>query len=279
MTEITGQQQFTVINGAVLLTRFSTTGVSADMTTNSKLNLGLNILNQAAGDGGYNYLNADFSLAYTGLQLDQNGYQRIIIGLQIGLIDRRFDLSKLKFGDQWMAGIGFNPNNNPTQDVFTKTSASAFNAGAGIVYYSGDPEKKVNVYGGFSAANLTQPTDPFLSGDKKSLPIRYTIHGGLKFSINDAASLIPNFIYMQQGNATETMLGAYLQLSANNTTDVMAGVNYRLQDAISPYVGFYINNVTVGLSYDINTSSLGKMVPGTNGIELSLTVPVNDRKK
>lgn len=31
---------------------FSTTGVSADMTTRKKLNLGINILNQTAGNGG-----------------------------------------------------------------------------------------------------------------------------------------------------------------------------------------------------------------------------------
>jgi type IX secretion system PorP/SprF family membrane protein len=250
---------------------YSTTGVSADMATNSKLNLGINILNQAAGDGGYNYLNAALSLAYTGLQLDEKGYQRIIIGMQIGLIARKFDPAKLKFGDQWIAGIGFDPT-TATQEIFTKTSSTAFNTGAGIVYYSGNPDNKINVYGGFSAANLTQPADPFMAGNKKNLPIRYTIHGGLKYSINEDASLIPNFIYMQQGNASETMVGAYLQVRANNTVDVMAGVNYRLQDAISPYAGFYINNMTVGVSYDINTSSLGKMVSGSNSVELSLTI-------
>src|ERR1700746_1724524 len=54
---------------------YSTVGMSLDMTTNADLNLGLNILQQTAGDGGYHYIQGAFELSYQGLHLDFDGYQ------------------------------------------------------------------------------------------------------------------------------------------------------------------------------------------------------------
>ncbi|UAY51319.1 PorP/SprF family type IX secretion system membrane protein [Ferruginibacter albus] len=250
---------------------FSTIGVSGDMTTTKKVNIGISAFNQTAGNGGYNYLNANLSVAYTGLQFDQEGYEHVSIGLQLGMINRKFDPTKMKFGDQWTQGIGFDPS-SPTIDQFSITSSASFTAGAGATFFNADPGKKLNSYLGFSAMNLTQPTDPFLSGGKTKLPIRYTVHGGLRYQINPNAAIIPNFIYMVQGNAQEVEAGAYLQLKTSEISNVLAGVNYREYDAIAPYAGLYYKNLLIGLSYDINTSTLGKAVANTNSFELSLTV-------
>ena len=54
-------------------------------------------------------------------------------------------------------------------------------------------------------------------------------------------------------------------------TDVLVGAKYRFNDAFSPYAGFTWNNLLIGVSYDVNTSDLGKMVNGSNSFELSLT--------
>jgi hypothetical protein len=51
----------------------------------------------------------------------------------------------------------------------------------------------------------------------------------------------------------------------------MLGANYRFEDAISPFFGVTHKNLMIGLSYDINTSDLGKMVNGSNGFEISLS--------
>ena len=76
---------------------------------------------------------------------------------------------------------------------------------------------------------------------------------------------------MRQGTASETMIGAYAQIKADGNTDLLAGINYRLNDAISPYAGFYYKNFTLGLSYDINTSDLSRIQKGSNSFELSLS--------
>ncbi len=249
---------------------FLTTGVSADLSTNRNLNFGINFLNQAAGNGGYRFINSYFSVAYTGIKLDDFGFKRIVFGMQGGIINRRFDPSKLEFGDQWRPYIGFDPA-TATSDFFNRTSSTTFDAGAGIVYFDGDPEKKVSVFTGYSANHLTQPEDPFLPGQKYKLPIRSTLHAGVRVQVSETFSIVPNAIYMRQGNAQETMVGAYAEIKANDVVDVMAGVNYRVKDAVSPFFGLNYNKMTFGFSYDANASSLGRLTNKPNSFELSVT--------
>jgi type IX secretion system PorP/SprF family membrane protein len=252
-------------------TPFETIGVSADVPTSSNLNIGANILRQTAGTAGYQYMNGQVSVSYSGVRLGKAGQHVFSFALQGGVIGRRFDMSKFQGGDQWEPIIGYNPG-RPVSEVLTKTSSGVLDIGTGIAYYDASEAKKVNFFGGFSAAHLTQPEDPFLSvGYKSKMPIRYTVHGGARIRLGDNAIAVPNVIYMTQGNATETVLGGYVQRSVNSTADVMAGVNYRVNDAVYPFVGLYIGGFLAAVSYDVNTSSLGQTARGAGTIELSLT--------
>lgn len=249
---------------------FTTPGVAVDFTTNKNSNFGASVLNQSAGDGGYNYLTAYASYSYTGVRLGRNENHRIAMGMQIGVIQRRFNRSKLTFGDQWNPITGYNPGAT-SAEAFSKTSATSFDAAAGILYYDAQPGKRLNVFGGFSAAHLTRPDDQFSESSTARLPIRYTAHAGVRITLSDVLSLTPNLLYLKQGTATEKMAGAYARLIAAPGTDVMLGANYRFKDALSPFVGFAHKNIVLGVSYDINTSDLGRMANGSNSFEISLS--------
>ena len=248
---------------------YSTPGISADFTTNKSMNFGVNLLNQSAGDGGYNYTTAYASAAFTGLRFGVNGSQRIVLGLQAGLISRRFTPGKLTFGDGWNPVTGYNPG--ASTEMLAKTSSSVFDAGAGAMYYDARANRKANVYIGASVAHLTQPKDHFAGTEDARLPMRYTLHGGIRFNISEQFSLVPNALYMRQGTASETMVGAYAQFRASMRTDLMFGVNYRHKDAVAPYVGVTFNNLVIGCSYDANISDLGKMAGGSNAFEISIS--------
>ncbi len=250
---------------------YSTQGVAADFTTNKNMNFGVSVLNQTAGDGGYRYTTAYVNMAYTGIRFGAMETQRITIGLQAGLIQRRFDPTKLTFGDQWNPVTGYNPN-NPTGDILNSRSASSFDAGAGILYFNGTPNRKANFYAGFAVSHLTKPEDQFATGKKETLPMRYTAHAGVKIKLSSTASITPNALYLKQGTADEKMIGVYAQLKAAANTDFLLGANYRFDDAASPFVGFTHKKMIIGLSYDINTSDLGKLVKGSNSFEISLSV-------
>jgi hypothetical protein len=75
------------------------------------------------------------------------------------------------------------------------------------------------------------------------------------------------------------MIGAYGQYKASQDVDLLIGANYRIEDAISPYIGFYYKNFVMGASYDVNTSDLGKMVKGTSSFELSLSYVIKKKLK
>lgn len=249
---------------------FSTIGAALELPTSKNLNLGVNIINQRAGDGGYNYTTAYGNAAYTGIRLGAQQQHRVVLALQAGLIQRKFNPSKLTFGDQWNPVTGYNAG-NASAEVFGRTSATTFDAGAGALYFDATPGKKANLFGGFAVSHLTQPADRFASSDGKAkVPVRYTVHAGVRLQLSETVTLTPNALYLKQGNAEEKMIGTYAQLKAAATASLLLGVNYRLQDAIAVQAGFAFDNMVLSAGYDINTSDLGKMVQGVNSFEISL---------
>lgn len=247
---------------------FSTPGISADIVTNKNVSLGLSVMNLRAGTIGYSYMTGYATMAYNGVRF---GYHQISMGMAFGAINRRFDQSKFQTGEQWNPYTGFNPD-AVRAEALNKTSAIAFDAGVGAVYYDGTPGKKANLFGGISAYHLTQPQDPFLAGEHEKMPMRLTAHGGLKYNVNENVSITPNVLYMRQGNSQEKMVGAYAQMKVDETTDFLLGANYRFKDALSPYAGVYYKNYMISVSYDINASDLGKVAGNANNFEISLTL-------
>jgi type IX secretion system PorP/SprF family membrane protein len=261
-----------------ITTPFTTSGVSADMTTTKNINFGINLLQQTAGDVGYKYTTGNASISYSGIRFGREGDKVVTFGMQAGVLGRKFDLSAAQVDDQFQNG-NYNPN-LPTNLDIKNPSASAFDMSAGAFYYDADPDKKVNFFGGFSAGHLTQPKDPFLSAnDGSKLPVRYTTHAGANIYLSETAQIVPNVLFMNQGNVSEIMVGGYLQLEVNELTDFTIGVNYRVNDAVSPYLGFKFDSFTLGASYDVNSSQLGKLVNGTSGFDLSLMYTDSKKQK
>ncbi|RXK85834.1 PorP/SprF family type IX secretion system membrane protein [Filimonas effusa] len=250
---------------------FETIGVNGEFTTEKNLNVGVSLLRQTAGDGGYSYTTGYGSVSYTGLKFGKEGMHRVHFGLQAGFIQRRFDRSKLSFGSQWNAVTGYNPNLTPNEEL-SRTSAAAFDAGAGVMYFDATPGKKLNLFGGFAASHLSQPDDKFSATGTEKVPVRYTIHAGARIAVSNEFSITPNVLYLRQRSAEEKMIGAYGQYIISDETNLMGGINYRFKDAFSPFVGFTYKNIMFGAAYDVNNSDLGKIVNGANSFEFSITI-------
>lgn len=250
---------------------FKTIGLAAEYATDKNLNLGIGLFSQSASNGGYVYTTPYASATYTGIRFGKAGNHRVAIGMQAGFINRRFDRTKMQFGDQWNPVTGFS-SANPTGDITNFPSSMVFDMGAGALYFDGTPGKKANVYFGFAAHHLTQPLDPFTDGpSKQKMPSRYTAHGGVRIALSETVSLTPNFLLLAQGKARQQMLGAYAQIRGNDQFDFLCGLNYRLKDAVVPFAGFYYKSFVLGLSYDVNVSDLGRAVNGVNSFEISLS--------
>lgn len=261
---------------------YRTAGFSFDKRTNKNIAVGVGLLNQSAGDGGFNYFNATASIAYTGVKFGEGENHRMVFAMQFGLINRSVDQSKFKWGEQWNPITGYNAQ-DPVSETFAATSSTTLDIGAGALYYDTYADRKANVFAGFSAYHLNKPKDPIISsGDNSELntiPMRYVMHGGISFNISDRARIIPHALYMKQGTASEKMFGTYLQYNINEETDIMVGGYYRFKDAVAPYIGFDYRNFVVGISYDANASKLGAMARNVNSFEVSFSFIKRSKSK
>jgi hypothetical protein len=66
-------------------------------------------------------------------------------------------------------------------------------------------------------------------------------------------------------------LGIYTSVMVNPEFDFLVGGNYRINDSAIPFAGFHFKSFVLGLSYDVNASSLRRLVNGSNSFELSLS--------
>jgi type IX secretion system PorP/SprF family membrane protein len=253
---------------------YRTVGASFDKRTEKNIAWGVNLLNQTAGDGGFNYLNVYGSAAYTGVKFGKNDNHRVVFAIQAGVINRRIDKTKFKTGEQWNPITGYNPALASGEEGLVATQSTVLDIGAGALYYDGSPDKKANLFAGVSVFHLNRPKDAFISNGNVSLeaiPMRYVAHGGVSLNLSNKTRVVPNVIYMGQGTAREIVLGTYVQLNVNPETDFMIGGYYRLEDAFAPFVGVDWKEFLFGISYDINASKLGAWNRNVNAFELSLT--------
>jgi len=259
------KNQWATVNNA-----YQTTAISADFNPDDKVGIGFNVLDQAAGSAGYNYFTFYGSFSYA-LQLSADGYHQLRFGLQAGLINRGFDISKVESDNQYNPSTGYDPT-IPNGENFLNSGATVFDAGAGVYYFDGDPDNKADLFGGVSVAHLTQPKDPFATeGINSALPMRFIVHGGVRIQADDYLDITPHFIYIRQQNAQEKDLGLYAEFKSDNQSGFIIGAMYRFNDAAVADVGYHINYFTLGLSYDFNTSALNSATDSQGGPEISLS--------
>jgi type IX secretion system PorP/SprF family membrane protein len=256
------QQWANVANG------YLTGGASFDMAADKNVSFGAMIINQGAGDVGYNQLNAVLSGAYR-IHFGREGDQIINFGIQAGILNKSFNPSKITLGSQYNPVMGYDPSMSMNEDILSSSFLSP-DVNFGVMYFDGSGNKNINSFIGGSLSHLTRPKDKFVGGDSR-LPMRFTGHGGARIKLNYMLDVTPNLIYLKQGDAQEVAGGAYAQLTLNTESDLLFGANYRLEDSAIAFVGLHHKNMVFGVSYDFNTSQLNRATGSKGGLELSIS--------
>jgi len=248
---------------------YQTGAVSADYKATEKVSLGLNLINQVAGSANFNYFAAYGTFAYA-VAISGDGTKKVHFGVQAGFIDRSFNAGMLQFDDQYNPLIGYDPNISSGEN-FLATDAFIFDSGAGIYYEDANASDKVQLFGGASIYHVNGAPDPFAApGTKTVLPVRFNIHGGVKIIASETLNITPNIIYIRQQQNEIRAADIYAELKSKDGNSLILGAMYRLDDAVVASVGYHINNIIMGVSYDINTSQLNTVTNGQGGLELSL---------
>lgn len=232
------------------------------------LGIGFSGLSDQSADNALKLNYGSVSLSYH-KALDEEGYNTLGAGIQGTYSSMNLDITKLRFEDQLTAN-GFT---GATNEVLTNgKNQNYMDVNAGLLF-SGSSNGDNNYYLGASVYHINRPAVGFID-QLWLLNPRLTVHGGYSTPIDSKLSLHTFGIYQFQNNASEVVAGTAISSSLNdnpdNPSNLYAGAWIRLKDAIIPYVGIEFNSLRIGVSYDINTSSLKAASQAKGGSEISL---------
>src|ERR1700761_3257757 len=221
-----------------------------------------------------NYFGA--STAYH-LSLDEDGYHSLGVGFQGTYGSQTLQGNKLTFEDGLQLDGTF--LTSPSEQINSEVvSVHYFDAALGALY-NASTNGNNNYYFGVSAYHLNHPKVSFLGVDTINIPTRLTLHGGGFFPIAGSPSTIyVSGLVNNQAGSREYVLGGAWQIAAsqdeNYPVNFYAGLWGRFTnnttDALIPYVGLDYSDFSLGITYDVNVSSLQTASQSRGGIEISL---------
>lgn len=213
--------------------------------------LGGVILRDVAGSGNLASTKAYASVAYHQL-LGQSSL--LSLGFNVGSANKRVDITKLTFGDQWNGK--FFDAEVPTAEPFSQTSVTYYDMQVGM-NYAYFPTENIYINAGISAQHVNKPRETFYAGNT-IIPRLYTgfINASLKMS--DKVILNPSAYYARQSGSQEIVFGGNVayNLSEHGETQLYGGGYVRLKDAAVLLVGYQLKGVKIMFSYDATLSSL-----------------------
>ncbi|HQW83724.1 MAG TPA: PorP/SprF family type IX secretion system membrane protein [Ferruginibacter sp.] len=223
---------------------------------NGWLGVGALVLSDKAGSGSLTSTKIYGSVAYHQML----GLSSLIsAGFNIGWANKRIDQTKLKYPDQFDGK--FFDGNLPTSVVLTNNNVSYLDVQAGM-NYAYFPHENIYINAGYSIQHVNRPKETFFADNSNNgrIPFRHTAFLNAILKVNDRVIVNPNAYFSTQALATELVFGinGNYNLSEFGEKQLLAGIYYRLGDALVPMLGFEIKNIQFAFSYDVTLSSLSK---------------------
>ncbi|MCB9187762.1 MAG: PorP/SprF family type IX secretion system membrane protein [Flavobacteriales bacterium] len=252
---------------------FTTYAISADAKNvlgHKPYSAGLQINQDRAGDSKFNTFQVNLSGAYA-LDLNGDSLNQLSFGTQLGITNKNLTYNPLQFDVQY---DGFQYDASlPNQENFARASRVYANLGLGVGYFRKLDVRKV-IQGGISAYNLLKPKQSFFNDDDIRLDVRYNFNINAEWKLADKWDLLPNVLLSSQGKYKELNLGANARYVLTDFMGmyraVWAGVFYRNKDATFISIGMNYDAWKVGISYDINLSTLKPASNLRGGFEIGV---------
>ncbi len=209
------------------------------------------------------------------------------IGFEAGITQKNLNYENLNFEDEFNGVNGFNG--------FTEEELQANNFGygdysIGLNYFS-EVNKKNSFNIGLTAKHLTNPNLSFWRRSESLDPdLQKVNRAGVllgfqavsKHQLNYFTSISPRIVFKSQGpTSTQIFTGSTIRYDLNtfNKAAVHAGLFARVSNTessfelahITPFVGFEVNNMLLGISYDVNMHDVVNSYQGIGVLELSVS--------
>ena len=258
---------------AVMTVPYKTTSIFGDAQLlrdkleNGWLGVGGALLSDVAGSGGLRSTKIYGSLAYH--QMLGNS-SLLSAGFNVGWANKRIDQSKLKFPDQFDGKFFDNPFTNVS---LTNNNVSYMDVQAGM-NYAYFPREDIYVNAGYSIHHVNRPKETFFNDVTNAgrIPMRHIGFLNAIVKVNDRVIINPNAYFSTQAKASELVVGlnGNYNLSEFGEKQLIAGLYYRLGDAVVPMVGVEVNSIRFTFSYDATVSSLNKFNNYRGASEISI---------
>lgn len=263
---------------------FKTMGLSIDAPVfkGSKrkgafLGTGINIFQDKAGSSNLSKLHIAGDVS--GVIITGNGY--FSVGFEAAYGQRSISDGGLKWDNQF-SGTTFNASAPTGESAGGSRAFIDMSAGAAYIIRRGpstlSSNDKLDLT--FSAAvyHLNKPNTGLSGSDPMNMKYVGSVLSIFGIS-NTNLQLMPKFLYLQQGSLREINLGCVFNYILKDGSKVTGfntemglgvGASYRFGDAVIPELHYYYGGYYIGVSYDVNISSLTPYSLSRGGFEVCL---------
>ncbi len=268
------RDQWPAIPGAFVTANFAMDHFISEVNSG----VGLLVTHDKAGSGGLRYTSATAQYAYE-IELKRKVFIRP--ALQIGWVNHAVDYTRLTFGDQLARGgdVG-------TLDNLQGTSVGYVDMGTGVLFFT------PKMWLGMSLHHLNKPNQSLLMNES-FVPRKFSMHGGYRMSLTAPVirqhpqSIVFAFNYRAQEKYDQLDLGAYFERDPFFVGLWYRGIplmkayapGYGNTDAMAVLVGFIVNDLRIGYSYDITLSRLAGNTAGAHEITLGYQMAQKHKKR
>jgi type IX secretion system PorP/SprF family membrane protein len=239
---------------------------------NDYITYGIQLSNDIAGDSKLSRTQVFPVFNYHKSLNGENGAY-LSAGFMGGPVMQRFDPTNLNFDDQFLNGSYSSAN--PTHETFSKTSLTYWDAAVGLCFSSNIGEDSRYYIGG-GLFHFTKPKVAFQKQNDIVLNQKYVLNAGLSTPVSDGNQMIVYVDYFMQGGSRQIQGGLLLNHDLVNSPDenrsigISGGMFYRWKDAFVPVVKLDYNKISIGISYDVNSSKLKTASQMRGGYEVTL---------
>lgn len=224
---------------------------------------------QDKGLGGAYKSNSFHFILSSHVSLDEEDNNGLSVGLGASHSNTLIDFTQLSFSDQ-LASSGFN-RALPTNEPYLSNVKPYFSMFAGITYTYANENSSFDI--GVAGYRFLKTNRSALNDPNQLDPPRYNIHANYQTFISERLVFNTNGIYVLESNLKSYTVGVNFGQILDDTetpTILNAGLWYRGNEAIIPYLGLVYKNLQTGLTYDINTSSSNNSLTNLKTFEFSL---------
>ncbi len=232
--------------------------------------IGIMFFNDKAGALDFSTTQISISGAYH-KALDIKNTQYLSLGFQAGVSQRNINYADVTFEDQFNGTTGFS---NPSNERLPENNFAFGDYSVGLNYVFSPRYSKSRFFAGGAMHHITKPTvsfyhndDPETSLPENNLATRYSVQLSAYVPLTDAIQLQPRAIFDSQDEHLKLDAGLNVRINTSEYRNIAMHIggyvrpvkdfddSYRM-DAVVALLGIELNNVLLGMSYDLNMGEL-----------------------